>query len=229
MKNDFGERFNLALGERTMGWLSKATGIAPSTLTGYRKGSIPSADAGFRLADAMGVSARWLVTGEGKMLRDEPVADGGAQTAGKIVRRLDAIEDELNRLKVPIAVEQLGEASPLKDMYRQLVDIAANPVIADALRARADMLLDLGFASIEAAERREGRQRQGTEEFQRNLRSVTDIYTGILRELDWQPPALTGMAVRDAMIVDGLSEKMASFILGALKQDLSEADKLGRK
>lgn len=58
-----------------MGWLSRETGIAPSTLSGYRKGSIPSADVALRLADAMGVEVRWLVSGEGPQEPAEKFAD----------------------------------------------------------------------------------------------------------------------------------------------------------
>lgn len=177
-----------------------------------------------REAAKMGISVTWLLTGFG-----DPLSERQAEESAQAARRLDAIEEELNRSKAPATVGWLDENSALKDIYRQLIDISDNAEVADDLRARADMLLDLGFASAEAAERREGRQRHGTEEFQRNLRSVTDIYTGILRELDWQPPALTGMAVRDAMLVDGLSEEMARFILGALKHDLSETDRSERK
>jgi phage repressor protein C with HTH and peptisase S24 domain len=63
-RNTFGGRVAEALGERTMAWLSGETGISTSMLSDYRRGKTPGSDKAVKIADALGVSVRWLVTGE---------------------------------------------------------------------------------------------------------------------------------------------------------------------
>lgn len=166
----------------------------------------------------MGISVSWLLSGIG-----QPLSESSDEAVAAIAKRLDGIEDELNRLKVPVVVQELGDGSALKEMYRQLIEIAGDMSLPADLRARADMILDLGFGNDAARTRRD--LQPGGEEgdsFQRRLRSTTAAYAELLRELEWSPPPLTGMAIRDAMIVDNLSEEMARFILEALKAEWTE-------
>lgn len=60
----FAARLEAALGSRDKAWLARETGLSTSTIGDYAKGSIPGADRAFAMADVLGVSARWLVTGE---------------------------------------------------------------------------------------------------------------------------------------------------------------------
>ncbi|HUO23662.1 MAG TPA: LexA family transcriptional regulator [Caulobacteraceae bacterium] len=46
--------------------VAKGAGLPPQTLDGYLKGSFPSADRAFALADSLGVDPRWLVLGVGE-------------------------------------------------------------------------------------------------------------------------------------------------------------------
>lgn len=46
--------------------LVKATGIGESTIRAWIKGSIPSAEAAYKVAQYLGVTVEWLVTGENK-------------------------------------------------------------------------------------------------------------------------------------------------------------------
>lgn len=62
----FAARFSEALAGRDRAWLARTIGLSASTLHDYSKGAIPSADRAFLIADALGVDARWLVTGEGE-------------------------------------------------------------------------------------------------------------------------------------------------------------------
>lgn len=55
------------MGGRTLGWLSKETGIPVSTLSEYSgNGKVPPADKGLLIAHALGVSLEHLVFGEDK-------------------------------------------------------------------------------------------------------------------------------------------------------------------
>jgi transcriptional regulator with XRE-family HTH domain len=65
----FAGRLHLALDGRSQIWLAEATGLSRSTINDYVKGAIPSADRAFMIADALGVSAEWLVTGRDASLR----------------------------------------------------------------------------------------------------------------------------------------------------------------
>lgn len=57
------------------------------------------------------------------------------------------------------------------------------------------------------------------------LQAATRAFMQIVGELDWQPPQLTGMAIRDAILMDGLSPDMAKLILSAVRHDLGETKK----
>lgn len=59
----FAKRFRSALNQRGQAWLAEQTGLSTSTIHDYAQGAIPSADRVFLIADALGISARWLVTG----------------------------------------------------------------------------------------------------------------------------------------------------------------------
>lgn len=171
-------------------------------------------------AAEMGVSVTWLLTGTG-----EPFTGEAAKSSSEAVKRLDAIEAELDKANVPVSVGSLGKGSVLLDMYRQLVAIAGDPGVDGNLRARADMMLDLGFGDAGSAARRERRMERGMEEMRHSLKSATDAYTSLLLDLQWEPPGLVGMAVRDAMMVDGLSDEMARFILAAVKEEMTKSEK----
>lgn len=170
-------------------------------------------------AAEMGISVTWLLTGVG-----EPLADAKAAGIGEISRKLDAIEEELHRSQVPIATDKLVEGSRLKELHRQLTELAGNASAAED-RARANMMLGIAFADADAASRREAHADMSS--FRQRMLAATDAYARVLRELAWEPPVMTGMAVRDAMIVDGLSDEMARLILAALKEDLLKSEKAG--
>ncbi|MGI8839717.1 MAG: LexA family transcriptional regulator [Caulobacteraceae bacterium] len=54
-----------AIGFRKSAEVARAVGIASTTMDGYLRGAMPSADRAFTIADELGVDAKWLVTGEG--------------------------------------------------------------------------------------------------------------------------------------------------------------------
>ena len=61
----FGERLLVALSGRSQAWLVRQIGGKTSTVGGWISGTIPRAKDVFRAADVLGVSARWLLNGEG--------------------------------------------------------------------------------------------------------------------------------------------------------------------
>lgn len=64
-----GERMLIALGPRDRKWLTRATGISASTISDYAKRGISNAAAAVAIADVLGVTLDWLLTG-----RDPPSA-----------------------------------------------------------------------------------------------------------------------------------------------------------
>lgn len=60
---DFALRLKTALGGRDQAWLARETGLSTSTIHDYAQGAVPSADRAFLIADALGVSPRWLTIG----------------------------------------------------------------------------------------------------------------------------------------------------------------------
>ena len=63
---EFSLRFLEALEGHSDAEISRVTGIPKQTIGGFKRGSIPSADRALLLADALGVSFRWLIFGVGE-------------------------------------------------------------------------------------------------------------------------------------------------------------------
>lgn len=61
----FAGRLGKALDGRTQMWLAERTGLSRSTVNDYARGTIPSADRAFLLANVLNVDAEWLILGEG--------------------------------------------------------------------------------------------------------------------------------------------------------------------
>lgn len=74
---EFAARFENALGGRGLPWLAGQTGEKVSTLHEYRKGRIPRADKAMSIADALGVSPRWFLSGAGP--KHEGATDDNAE------------------------------------------------------------------------------------------------------------------------------------------------------
>lgn len=76
----FGERIRAARDER--GWsasdLAREAGVDASLISTYESGKRkePAAPYLVKLSKALGVTAEWLLTGEGPMFRDDDVAEG---------------------------------------------------------------------------------------------------------------------------------------------------------
>lgn len=60
----FSERLRELVPLGTASKVAREAGLTSSTLDGYLRGGIPSADRALALADVLGVSVRWLITGE---------------------------------------------------------------------------------------------------------------------------------------------------------------------
>ncbi len=111
--------------------------------------------------------------------------------------------------------------------WRQLVyRLYRHPVVLFGIGPVVHFALLQRFTTkLPPAARRERRMERGMEEMRHSLKSATDAYTSLLLDLQWEPPGLVGMAVRDAMMVDGLSDEMARFILAAVKEEMTKSEK----
>jgi phage repressor protein C with HTH and peptisase S24 domain len=65
-KDLFIQRLCEIRGDMSTRAFSRACGLTNSIVRKYFSGSIPSADKAVKIADAMGVNLRWLITGEGE-------------------------------------------------------------------------------------------------------------------------------------------------------------------
>lgn len=63
---EFGARLAEALGSTPVAEAARTLGLSRTTLDGYLKGHMPAADRALSLADALGVSPRWLISGQGE-------------------------------------------------------------------------------------------------------------------------------------------------------------------
>lgn len=63
----FAMRIARALSGRVYAQVAKEIGVAPSTLQRYLQGSMPAADVGLKLAQALSVNPEWLFSGKGQM------------------------------------------------------------------------------------------------------------------------------------------------------------------
>ncbi len=68
----FANRFKTIIGDRSQREFAKSLNISPSTLWEYLKGRIPPADLVARICEQYGVSEKWILSGDGPMLREEP-------------------------------------------------------------------------------------------------------------------------------------------------------------
>jgi len=115
-------RIREALGGRTIAWLADAVGCALSTAHSYANGAVPPADVAFRIADSLGVDARWYVTGEGAKtswggngVESVPLYDHSMQ----IVSEMTYSSGLLHSLGVPVSL--LGCMLPQGNAMRPTV------------------------------------------------------------------------------------------------------------
>lgn len=86
----FRERLSTALNGKALGTFAREVNIPPNTLRAYLKegsASSPSLENAARIADGLGVSLRWLATGEGPVGIEQSAVSGSGDFA--FVPRLD--------------------------------------------------------------------------------------------------------------------------------------------
>ena len=92
----FAMRLSRALVGRVNAHIAKEIGVAPSTMQRYLQGSMPAADVGLRLAQALQVSPEWLFSGVGLMeveAEARPFADVvGIQSQITLLPRYDLFD-----------------------------------------------------------------------------------------------------------------------------------------
>lgn len=72
--------------------LSRETGIAVTTIRSWIKGSVPSAEAAYKIAKYFNVTLEWLLTGEGESPEAKPTTEEFSDTEKELIyifRNLD--------------------------------------------------------------------------------------------------------------------------------------------
>lgn len=208
MNSTFKDRLSTALNGRKPAWLSKEIGIPASTLTGYRKGSLPSADVVFRLADALGVDARWLVTGHGNPV---PASAEPVRSVSDVTRRLDEIEARLEELP---DVRAGVEAPEFKGLRAELSGLAVDEALPERLRSRADLVLRVVYEDAEAEARQERRARRVRADLRRQRMLVDDV----IATLDWSPSPVTREVLLGLVSQYNLDEAALAVLLREIRR-----------
>lgn len=102
------ERLKVAIGERSTRAVADEAGISEGTVRNLLNGGIPKLDSLLRIADAAGVSASWLATGEGPMRPDgnKGINDG----PGDYTVTLHQVTAALDKAQLASAIETVEEA-----------------------------------------------------------------------------------------------------------------------
>lgn len=146
LKSDMAERLRKAV---TLGGgpgrVSEKSGVPLRTLNNYMSGrSEMKATAVVHLAQACGVAADWLLTGQ---------APASAAPSPGVDERLKEIMAALDVEDVPVSVETLRARADIAALRDELEAWAARADLPDQQRGFADLLLRLAFNDAAAANR----------------------------------------------------------------------------
>ena len=213
MTTSIGDRLIQIRGHRSQAAFAKQIGVHKNTLGGYERGE-RTPDAEFlRKLMAAGYNANWVISGEGPMRLDGLSGEGKA----KIDVELDAIEERLNRIEVPVTQEQLRENPELSLLKQRITRILGNPDATGLQRARADVFLSLAFQDKDAYSRYE----QRIQDVKGRLRAARRTYEDAIKAVGYEPPPILAEALKTAIFVHGLEIEGVVILLEALKQELS--------
>lgn len=178
------------------------------SVSGVKKWLYDQADPSFsaisRAAEALDVSLDWLATGQGVQPID-------------FTETLEKIEQRLERAGVPIPEPRPQE---WQSVYDELVIISQNPGATDNCRLWAETLLRAAFNDQEASKRFEANLRDVVS----RLRERRTAYAAALKAVGWEPPQAIGLAIADAMVLNGLDYDGAVAILTAMRDNCSSTD-----
>ncbi|MDH5184993.1 MAG: helix-turn-helix domain-containing protein [Gammaproteobacteria bacterium] len=118
------ERLTAAIGKESVRSIADRAGISEGTVRNLLGGGTPRLDNILRIADAAGVSASWLTTGEGGMLRTEHSDQEVVPLKEKEPTNQEVI-DEIRSLAARAALNIKGEALTPEELqwlewYRQM-------------------------------------------------------------------------------------------------------------
>lgn len=98
------ERIRSAIGSSSVRSVASKAGVAEGTLRNLLAGGIPRLDILLRIADATGVSAGWLASGEGMMSQGERPQSAPAHAD----KQLDALEDIAVKVEAMLRARRPG-------------------------------------------------------------------------------------------------------------------------
>lgn len=134
--------------------MAEKAGVQRDSWRRYEAGALPNGETLERIA-AMGFSIDWLLTGKGEMRSG---SSNGAQHSNAIrldlEERFDKFESFLERVAAPISEERLMASAELMAIRDELRHMASSQEVPQKYQRRADLMLDLAFGEMAAAERR---------------------------------------------------------------------------
>ncbi|HEY2179657.1 MAG TPA: S24 family peptidase [Caulobacteraceae bacterium] len=130
-------RLRQAMGGRSAAEVARAVGLASTTMDGYLKGAVPAADRAFAIARELGVSAEWLITGEGARRPSESDSDW------LVVPRYDLLAFEPDATQEPVEMMRIRRewvSRAVKSVRRLWVTTLTSDAMSDIGR-EGDLVL----------------------------------------------------------------------------------------
>lgn len=150
------ERFN-----HNKAAFARAVGISPTTLASYlstKKASKPTSDFLCDVVDKLGISAVWLLTGQGDMADEQPHGDDvrtlGANSPGKIVGNVNYDQkQQIKELVKKETMEEIVEIHCPEDLHKIEVLTVKVDFLTSENKKQEDTITDLRNTIKELRER----------------------------------------------------------------------------
>ncbi|MBB4267807.1 hypothetical protein [Roseospira visakhapatnamensis] len=135
------------------------------------------------------------VASQQQSMGSTPSPAPSAQAVPDAETRLDAIEKGLGGEEVPVPVTALRERPDLDRTRQDLLWVARDETLPPETRARADMLLDLGFGDKAAAQRRAAVQAVIADD----IRDLGRRLQAAEHEAGWRAPPLVRAMLKELL------------------------------
>lgn len=157
---------------------------------------------------ALGIDANWVLTGQGGIFL-------GRQGEFDVTQELNEIDQRLDDLGAPFDVQRIESDEVVISIFQRLKRISALPGVSENDKARADMMLRLGFGDQEAGRRFAERQKNASTRLKASIQELEQA----IEATGYKPSELLEVAFRHLLFTEDLTVDGAVLIMEALKAD----------
>lgn len=118
------ERLKKAIGTTSLRAVAEKSGLTEGTLRNLLNGGVPKLDSLLRIADATGVDASWLATGEERTRRSD-AQQGIDRRAAALLGVLDALDQEQRDTILSDCLSRAQTAQQMKKLRQAIHDLEA--------------------------------------------------------------------------------------------------------